>query len=185
LRIQFIVLPLDRQGGRNRRACVVSDFVFVEYRHETITHDFVDGSVGAFDCNEKAGKALFDDLVHCLGQDVFAEPGATFDVNTLGAEGLLDHIAGHSDDGIPLQRCMTCGPTLVVRREQSADEPVYCRNCGGEYRLERSRNDLQVRVEPTGRQGHAKELAPAADTALIRRFVQDTAVHALSSSAGH
>ncbi len=25
---------------------------------------------------------------------------------SLGAEGLLDHIAGHSDDGIPLQRCM-------------------------------------------------------------------------------
>jgi hypothetical protein len=119
-----------------------------------------------------------------------AELGRQFDEGlgrhflALGAEGLLDHIAGHSDDGIPLQRCMTCGPTLVVRREQLAGEPVYCRNCGGEYRLERSRDDLQVRVEPTGHLGQAKELAPAADTALIQRFVQDTAVHALSSSAG-
>ena len=42
--------------------------------------------------------------------------------------GLLDHIAAHSDDGIPLQHCMNCGPTLVVRREQFVGESVYCRN---------------------------------------------------------
>jgi len=98
----------------------------------------------------------------------------------LGAEGLLDHIAGHSDDGIPLQHCMHCGPTLVVRREQSAGEPVYCRNCGGEYRLAGSADEQLFRVEPTGRRGQAQDLAPASDTALIRRFVDDAAVPALS-----
>lgn len=101
----------------------------------------------------------------------------------LGAEGLLDHIAAHSDDGIPLQHCMNCGPTLVVRREQSFGEPVYCRNCGGEYRIARSLDDRAFRVEPTGRQGQAKDLAAVADTALIQRFVRDTATAALSSSA--
>lgn len=100
----------------------------------------------------------------------------------LGAEGLLDHIAAHSDDGIPLQHCMNCGPTLVVRREQSFGEPVYCRNCGGEYRIARSLDDRAYRVEPTGRRGQAKDLAAVADTALIQRFVRDTAIAALSSS---
>lgn len=100
----------------------------------------------------------------------------------LGAEGLLDHIAAHSDDGIPLQHCMNCGPTLVVRREQAVGESVYCRNCGGEYRITRSLGDRPYRVEPTGRQGQAKDLAPVADTALIQRFVRDTAIAALSSS---
>lgn len=101
----------------------------------------------------------------------------------LGAEGLLDHIAAHSDDGIPLQHCMNCGPTLVVRREQFVGESVYCRNCGGEYRLDHSLDDRPYRVEPTGRQGQAKDLAAVADTALIQRFVRDTAIAALSSSA--
>jgi len=98
----------------------------------------------------------------------------------LGAEGLLDHIAGHSDDGIPLQRCMTCGPTLVIRREQAPGESVFCRNCGGAYRLARSREDLEFRVEPIGRRGQASELAPAADYALVRRFLRDTAITATS-----
>lgn len=101
----------------------------------------------------------------------------------LGAEGLLDHIAAHSDDGIPLQHCITCGPTLVVRREQSVGEPVFCCNCGGEYRLARSFDDRPYRVEPTGRQGQASDLAPVADTALIQRFIRDTAIAALSSPA--
>lgn len=115
--------------------------------------------------------------------------GRQFDVSlgrhflALGSEGLLDHIAGHSDDGIPLQHCLMCGPTLVVRREQSAGASVFCRNCGGEYRLDRSLGDQPYHVEPTGRQGQAKDLAPVADTALIQRFLRDTATAALSSSA--
>jgi hypothetical protein len=68
------------------------------------------------------------------------------------SRGLLDHIAGHSDDSTPLQHCLMCGPTLVVRREQSAGASVFCRNCGGAYRLDRSPDDRPNRVEPTGRQ---------------------------------
>jgi len=63
---------------------------------------------------ERIGAELGPQFAGMLGRHFLA----------LGAEGLLDHIAGHSDDGIPLQRCMTCEPTLVVRREQSAGEPV-------------------------------------------------------------
>lgn len=101
----------------------------------------------------------------------------------LGAEGLLDHIAGHSDDGIPLQHCMSCGPTLVVRREQGPGDRVYCRNCGGEYRIGGSAGDRPDTVEPTGQRGAAQDLAPVANTALVQRFVRDMAVAALATSA--
>lgn len=102
----------------------------------------------------------------------------------LGADGLLDHIAAHSDDGIPLQRCLMCGPTLVLRREQSAGDAVFCRNCGGEYQLQaggdgQSGGDSSLQAIATGGRGDAAALAPVADTALIWRFVRDTAPHAL------
>ena len=122
-----------------------------------------------------------DHLAGALGRQFDGPLGRHF--LALGSEGLLDHIAGHSDDGIPLQHCLMCGPTLVVRREQSAGASVFCRNCGGEYRLDRSLGDQPYHVEPTGRQGQAKDLAPVADTALIQRFLRDTATAALSSSA--
>jgi HD domain len=96
----------------------------------------------------------------------------------LGAEGLLDHIAAHSDDGIPLQHCMACGPTLVLRREQGPGDRVYCRNCGGEYRIGGADGDGNEAVVTTGRRGTPQDLAPAADTALIERFVRDTAAAA-------
>lgn len=122
-----------------------------------------------------------DHIAGALGRQFDGPLGRHF--LALGAEGLLDHIAGHSDDGIPLQHCEMCGPTLVVRREQSAGASVFCRNCGGEYRLDRSLGDQPYRVAPTGRQGQPKDLAPVADTALIQRFVRDTATAALYSSA--
>ena len=103
----------------------------------------------------------------------------------LGHDGLLNHIAAHSDDGIPLQHCVMCGPTLVLRREQSAGDLLYCGNCGGEYRLElggdegaQSNESVLVAVA-TGGMGSAAAIAPMADMALIRRFVSDTAPHAL------
>jgi len=100
----------------------------------------------------------------------------------LGAEGLLDHIAGHSDDGIPLQDCAMCDAALVVRREQRAGDALYCRNCGAGYRLAAGPGDGQVNLVPTGARGSAADLEPVADTALIKRFVSDTARSALAAS---
>lgn len=93
----------------------------------------------------------------------------------LGGQHLLDHIAGHSDDGIPLQTCLICGPTLVVRREQGVGDAVFCRSCGGAYRLEERLDDALPQAVATGSRGTAAELEPEADTALIERFVRDTA----------
>lgn len=100
----------------------------------------------------------------------------------LGSDGLLDHIAAHSDDGIPLQHCVMCGPTLVLRREQTLGDLVFCRNCGGEYRLQSSGDGSKagvLKAVATGVQGDAASLAPMADVALIKRFVQDVVPHAL------
>ncbi|TBR12585.1 MAG: HD-GYP domain-containing protein [Rugosibacter sp.] len=89
---------------------------------------------------------------------------------TLGESGSLDHVMGHSDEGIPLRSCPMCGPTLVIQREYHAGEHIYCRNCGGEFALESQDNVLVA--NPTGKQGNAVNLEPEVDAALIARTVR-------------
>jgi hypothetical protein len=98
----------------------------------------------------------------------------------LGRTGALDHVVGHSDEGIPLQECLMCGPIVVRKREQQAGDALYCRSCGGEYRLARAAQDL--RAQPTGQIGDARALEAEPDTALIQRFV-DGSASALALSA--
>ncbi|RUJ24906.1 HD domain-containing protein [Pseudomonas aeruginosa] len=93
----------------------------------------------------------------------------------LGRQGVLDHVMGHSDDGIPLQSCPMCGPTLVLTRESHAGEHIYCRNCAGEFELRATENKLVA--EPTGRQGSPHDLEPEADHGLIRRAVAEAAAN--------
>lgn len=106
-----------------------------------------------------------------------ARLGTQFDTG-LGADflafadtGMLEHIAGHSDDGIPLQTCDRCGPILVLTRVSAPGDHIHCRSCGGEYRVTADASG-HLGVEPTGRKGDARALAPAADIALITRVVQ-------------
>jgi hypothetical protein len=90
----------------------------------------------------------------------------------LGRAGLLDDVHGHSDEGIPVQSCPTCGPTVVVRREQAAGDAVFCPNCGNAFVLiERSG---RLTVNATGTVGTPVDLAPRADEALIGRLVQES-----------
>ena len=91
----------------------------------------------------------------------------------LGRVGTLDHIVGHSDQGIPLHECMMCGPTLVLRKGQAAGEHIHCRNCTGEYRVEE--RDGHLVTAPTGNMGTPKDLEPEADVNLIARFVRESA----------
>jgi hypothetical protein len=87
----------------------------------------------------------------------------------LGRAGVLHHVVGHSDHGIPLQPCPMCGPTIVVRRNQKNGDVVYCRNCGGEAVVERDDHHLTVR--PTGNQGAPGQLEPEADLDIIGELV--------------
>ncbi|WPC05170.1 HD-GYP domain-containing protein [Pseudomonas benzenivorans] len=110
------------------------------------------------------------DLIEAgLGKQFDAELGERF--LRLGRAGELDHIVGHSDLGIPLQVCIMCGPTLVQRRGQQAGERLYCRSCGGEYRLEAGAGD-RLQAKPTGAQGLPDDLTPRADEQLIGELVQ-------------
>lgn len=103
------------------------------------------------------------------------EKGVQFDEKltdvfiALGAEGHLDHVLGHSDDGIPLQSCPMCGPTLALRRGLKAGQKIYCRNCAGEFALDTHEGGLLAK--PTGRQGTMADLEPEADVDLIQRTV--------------
>jgi hypothetical protein len=118
-------------------------------------------------------------------EQIEASAGRQFDpflagyLQELGRAGLLEHIVGHSDDGIPLLECRLCGPTLVVRREQRSGESIFCRSCGGGYRIVGSDGDTPLHVVPSGLKATPIELEPHADTALIGRFVRDTAQRAL------
>ena len=104
-----------------------------------------------------------------------AEQGTQFDARfaglfiALGKAGRLDHVMGHSDDGIPLQSCPMCGPTLVLRKDQQAGEKIYCRNCTGEFELKPV--DSGLVATPTGHQGRPADLEPEADSELIQRTV--------------
>ncbi|MNC70721.1 hypothetical protein D3C75_1215590 [compost metagenome] len=84
---------------------------------------------------------------------------------------MLDNVIGHSDDGIPLQRCPVCGPTLVVMRNQQPEEHICCRNCGGEFTLVAELGPLTAR--PIGRRASLQDLQPDADHELIRRVVSE------------
>lgn len=91
----------------------------------------------------------------------------------LGQRGALNHIAGHSDDGIPLHECMMCGPTLVLRKGQQAGDHVYCRSCSGEYVTAVEQGQLVTK--PTGQTGKPQDVEPEADTELIGRLVRESA----------
>jgi hypothetical protein len=91
----------------------------------------------------------------------------------LGRSGLLDHIVGHSDAGIPLQQCPACGPTIVVRRANKSGDLLYCRSCGGEARLERTAGEM--RTHSTGQRGAPADREPAVDHPLIDELVAQAA----------
>jgi len=104
-----------------------------------------------------------------------AEKGTQFDARfaaifiAMGHAGHLDHVMGHSDDGIPLQSCPMCGPTLVLRTGQHVGEKIYCRNCTGEFEL--TGDDQCLVATPTGHQGRPADLEPDVDAELIQRTV--------------
>lgn len=88
----------------------------------------------------------------------------------LGESGQLEHFIGHSDDGIPLQHCPSCGPTVVRRREQPAGDLVYCPVCTTEFCLEGEGAGAQP-MQPSGRLGSAEQLQAHPDNALIERLM--------------
>lgn len=122
--------------------------------------------------------SALEDIGLGLGSQFDAELGRR--LIELGQEGILDHIVGFSDDGIPLQFCLLCGATLVVRREQGLGDSVFCSNCGRHYVLEAGHAGSLFEAAPIGTVATAQDLTPQPDSALIRRLVEDTARYVLA-----
>lgn len=116
------------------------------------------------------GKAL-DIIRENLGTQFDSGWGTLF--LKLGESGGLDHIAGHSEPGIPLHDCPMCGASMVIRRNQHEGDLVYCRACGGETKIFTVNG--QVGLEPTGRSGTPKQLSPWVDSDLVRELVKEAA----------
>ena len=85
-------------------------------------------------------------------------------------KGLLNHIVGHSDKGMPLLTCDVCGPIITVSKTARDGDVLYCRGCTGEYRLHQD-GDHFVN-EFTGHMGRPAQLKPSADLAVIDEFVE-------------
>ncbi len=98
-----------------------------------------------------------------LGSQFDAALGERF--IALGRAGRLSHIVGHSEPGIPVQRCPSCGPTMAVSRRKRDGDLLYCPSCSGEFRLHRQPGGLAV--TPTGRQDAAEAARPLVDHDLI------------------
>lgn len=81
----------------------------------------------------------------------------------------LHHIVGHSDDGIPLQHCAACGPTIVVRRETPTGAQVFCPACQTGYRFQ----NRDAPMAQTGSKASAADLVQQPDTELIARVVDE------------
>lgn len=111
-----------------------------------------------------------DIIEESLGGQFDAELGKRF--IGMGREGVLNHIASHSDEGIPLLDCPWCGPILVVRRDQRPGSHIYCGNCGGEFVI-RTGPDGAMQPLPSGRHGTPRDLEPEADTLLIAKIVKE------------
>jgi HD-GYP domain-containing protein (c-di-GMP phosphodiesterase class II) len=78
-------------------------------------------------------------------------------------------IVGHSDSGVAMVRCPSCGPVITVSRDTQDGDIVHCRVCGSAHRLNRHADTFVV--EPLGRRGSADDLKPRPETRPIETFV--------------
>jgi hypothetical protein len=90
---------------------------------------------------------------------------------TLGQEGELDHVIGHSDDGIPLGECHVCGPTLVISKSKKLGDKVYCAVCSGEFRL--AKGDACLIPISTGGSARSGMANAELDLILIQQTIEN------------
>ena len=81
----------------------------------------------------------------------------------------LEGIVGHSENGVAMVDCPTCGPVITVSPDTRDGEIGYCRVCGTAHRYHRD-GDTFV-VEPIGQKGRAEDLKPYPETRSIEAFV--------------
>ncbi len=76
----------------------------------------------------------------------------------LGRAGDLDHIVGHTADGIPTVICPHCGPVIAIPRNTKDGDILYCRACHGRLKLHQSGDSFVA--EMTGMTDDPRNLEP-------------------------
>ncbi len=79
----------------------------------------------------------------------------------LGRAGDLDHIVGHTADGIPVVTCPHCGPVIAVPRSTQDGDIIYCRACHSQLALHRTGNTFKA--EMIGMSDDPRDLEPRAN----------------------
>lgn len=90
----------------------------------------------------------------------------------LDEQGLLDLILMHSDDGIPLHECPSCGPVVTQPSDANVSDVIACPLCNAQMQLVKT--DKGWDAQPTGQYVSAADNQPKEDTALIKRFIEQT-----------
>jgi HD-GYP domain-containing protein (c-di-GMP phosphodiesterase class II) len=107
-----------------------------------------------------------------------AESGSHFDaqmvhgMRELDRKGELGHVVSHSEDGIPLIPCPTCGAVITITRHTHDGDIVYCHICTGEHLLHAHGETFDA--EFTGKLGKPEDVQPQANLDVIQDFVAQT-----------
>lgn len=87
----------------------------------------------------------------------------------LAGSGALDDAVGHSELGVAMVACPSCGPVITVQRETRDGDAAFCRVCGTKHRLHRQ-GDTFV-AEKFGEDATAEDLKPRAEVNAIHELV--------------
>lgn len=103
------------------------------------------------------------------------EAGTQFDdelvthMLALGRSGDLQHIIGHSAEGIPLVTCPHCGPVIAIPRNTKDGDVIYCRACHGELKLHST--DDTFEAEMTGMTDDPRNLEPRTNEIAVENVL--------------
>jgi HD-GYP domain-containing protein (c-di-GMP phosphodiesterase class II) len=104
-----------------------------------------------------------------------AEQGTQFDTRLLDAFvhmvqiETIKEVVGHSQPGVPMVRCLNCGPVITVSNKTRDGDIGFCRVCGTRHRLHRDGDTFTV--EPLGVKAAAEEIRPLPERAVIEAFI--------------
>ncbi|WP_269532461.1 HD-GYP domain-containing protein [Chitinimonas sp. BJYL2] len=106
-------------------------------------------------------------ISHAAGQQFDAELAGHF--VALGNAGAFDHIVGHTDEGIPLGVCVSCGPVIQRYRTTQPGEHADCPACNARYEWQQTGNGLHAaHVGKT----HGSQSLPLPDTSLMHTLLE-------------
>ena len=93
-------------------------------------------------------------------------------MKALARKNELGHIVSHTEEGIPLIACPTCGAVITFTRHTHDGDIVYCHSCTGEHRLHQRGETFDA--EFTGKLGRPEDVQPQANLEMIQDFVKGT-----------